>query len=747
MSMASKRLIERADPPPAQARRTRLLAALCLALAGAASACGPDFPVTLLDARPQTLLELSEGVFDYEVTRLLPQPLPALAPVDGDTWTAPEEQRATAENVGLDAAAIAQIVAMRASDSAASAEAAGQGLPDELRLYTAGAVAWQQGAFDPAHAYFRAVLELPPAERRLRGAWASYMDGQALELNGDEGGATEAYERTRLWVSEGASDPDGLGVASFGEQAKMRLDAGDAVAAVHLYAQQAAYASRSGRNSLLFVARRAFVDPDMRETLLGDTLGRQLLVAYLFARSHELERLTPPPDADPYDLPLAPPNHQAVLALLDRLSELPVADLPESDRLAAVAYRAGRYEQAERFAAANDAPLAAWVRAKLALRKGDQVSAASAFAQAAKAFPADEEWGPVPVLSDGYFTAGETLKPQCRVQAEAGTLALARGDYVQALELLYAGAGTYWTDAAYVAERVLDVDELKAFVDRVAAQPATAAAIPAVEDPDEMLPFDAKTSLRWLLARRLLREGRLDQAAAYFDAPELRSQATEYVAARKRAESAFFKVDKARAWFDAARLARHNGMELLGYEGDPDYLIWGGDYDLNDPTTYDAEYNAIHNPRSDLKVDGDFTSDGERARLGASRAQPLERFHYRLVAADHASHAADLLPPRSQAFAAVLCVATHWLIDRHPEPASALYRRYLNQGAWVAWGNTFGRECPAPDFDKVVKERDALFYKRLGRVGLWMTPILIAFGALVVWRRRERRRVVAASAS
>ncbi len=733
----------------ARPQRSRLLLAVVAALAAwPAWSCGPDFPVTLLDARPQTLLAMSEGVFDFEVSRLLPRPTDALKSADTDGWSSPEDVRASAEAVGLTEAQVAAVVAMRSAPDAESAEAAGADLPADVRLYTAAAVAWHAGDLAGAHSRFAAVLALPPEQRALRGVWASYMDARVSLNESNIAAADAAFERTRAWVAAGAADPLGLAVASFGEQARARLYVDDPVAAVKLYAQQAAHDSRSGRQSLLFVARKAFADQSVRARLLDDDLGRQLLVAFLFTRSNELARLAIPADseADPYDLPVSEPNHPTVLGLLDELSKLPLESLPEADRLAATAYRAGRYEQAQRFAAAKDSPLSAWVRAKLSLREGKMDEAAAAYAQAAKSFPADEAWGSVPTSHDeeGYIGGSESLIPQCRVQAEAGTLALARGDYVQALDLLYA-AKNYWTDAAYVAERVVTVDELKTFVDRVAPQALPIVPAPAVDpasdeyvETPEMAP---QTTLRWLLARRLLREGRLDVAAAYVDDPELKPLAQRYVEARQRAGSAYFKIDQARAWFDAATLAREHGMELLGFEGDPDYRIWGGDFDLNDPTTYDEDYNAIINPRSDLKIEGPFTSDGERERVGASRARPLERFHYRLTAADLASRAADQLPPRSQASAAVLCHATHWLIDRQPNSASALYRRYLSFGPYVPWGNTFGRSCPAPDFDKAESERDAQFRHRLWRVGRWAIPIVLAFLVLVVIRRRQRRAV------
>ena len=63
--------------------------------------------------------------------------------------------------------------------------------------------------------------------------------------------------------------------------------------------------------------------------------------------------------------------------------------------------------------------------------------------------------------------------PECRVAGEQAILALNRGDYLQAMDLLYRGKALYWADVADVAERVLTVDELKGFVDKHAPAPTT----------------------------------------------------------------------------------------------------------------------------------------------------------------------------------------------------------------------------------------------------------------------------------
>lgn len=704
--------------------------ALGLALAMPAAACGPDFPMTVLDRRGEILAGLPEGVFAIEAARLVPAPTPAFVLAEADAWADPDEVRARAEGEGLDAAQRETIARMRVAPDPAAAEALGADLPAELRLYTAGALAWHQGDVEGALARFGQVSALPEDQRRLRGVWAAYMEGRALVRMGESDFATAAFVRTRDLAATGAADPAGLAIASLGEEARILLDMGDVVGAVQRYAEQAARGSASGRNSLLFVAREALRSPVQTEALLGDATGRRLVVAFLFARSHELIAPVPADEWPVYD---APPDGPIALALLERLAALPEADLPEPDRLAAVAYRAGRFDLAARIAARSEAPLAAWVQAKLALREGRNADAAAAFARAAQGFPAEESWGEVP-LRGGDVWGSETLLPRCRVQAEAGTLALSRGDYLEAMQQLFEASEVYWTDAAHIGERVLTADELKAFVDRVAPQ---APAPVAASDEEGWSPPPPSAALRALLARRLVREGRVAEAIPYFDEPEVRTHAEGLAAALRAADKAWTRVGKARAWYEAAGITRWQGLELMGYEGDPDYAQWGGEYDLNSPITWDENWNPVINARSDIKVEGPWTSDDERQRVAASRAQPLERWHYRLVAAGHAGRAGDLLPQRSQAFAAVLCEATSWLIDRHPDPAQQFYRRYLREGAYVPWGEAFGRECPAPNFAKVEAEIRDQWMAKGQRWALWASPLLLLGIGALIWRRRR----------
>src|SRR5581483_840766 len=559
----------------------------------------------------------------------------------------------------------------------------------------AGAAAFRQNDLDEAARRFQGVLELPEAERTHYGLWANYMLGRVAYLNGDADAARAAFAAVRAAVEHGAADPLGLAATSLGDEARIYLDADDVAKAVPLYAEQAALGSVFGRDSLVQIAREAAKDETKLAKLTADPLGRRVFLAYLLTRSGELDGVSNGADL--------------VGRFLDDVERDAPAKLDGADRFAALAYRGGRYDLAARLAALDTSGLAWWVRAKLALRRGDRDAAAAAYAQAAKAFPPDEQWGePQTYIFD-------PIHPQCRVEGESGALAMSRGEYLEAMQHLYNAASQYWPDAAYVAERVLTVDELKHFVDAHPGAPKPAK--PRTDDGDFMigLPDDALKSLRALLARRLVRADRLDDALAYFDDPELKKKAQAYADARHSA-SRGGRIEEARAWYAAAYAARVDGLDLMAYELDPDYAIYGGSFDLG--VDYDGDTDAVPRPRKDVHAPAVLAGPDEAARLAASRAAPYERYHYRYVAAGFAQKSADLLPPRSQAFAAVLCHATSWLIDRDPAFADKIYARYLKQGAYVPWGAEFGRSCPEPDFDGAARRLQAervAYYRHLAR--------------------------------
>jgi len=655
---------------------------LCLSLSlplGSALACGPDFPMRLLDDRGQSLTELPEGNFRFEISRL-GKTIAGLKNVTAVTYNPddiygepkePAELREKAEQQGLSAEQQALVKQLRSLTDARQVEEQGASLPAELRLYVAGAVAFGAGDHLLAVEYFRQLLALPADQRALRSTWAAYSLGRAFFAMSSEAGdalealenAIEAFRQTRQLSIDGFSDPLELGVASLGEEARALRTAGSWDKAIELYATQNLHGSNVGYTSLKLLMNDLAEEPEDRlEKLLRGKAVQQLVTASLISRIG-------------WSFGDEPPNEKK---LIKALQESTRGSLDNADRLAAMNYQQGDYASAKAFLEhAGDSGLAWWLRAKLAVRDGDKNAAAAAYAKAAQAFPQDESWGERRTADWNL----ETLQPKCRVEGESAILALQRGEYLQAFDQLYRSQSIYWFDAATVAERVLTLDELKQYVDaKVPAPPAL-----SQQDRDNYVPLPVAASLRNLLGRRLLREGHYEEAVGYFDNPDLQHKARLYGQQRMKADSAWWPTKRASALFNAAWTAREWGMDILGYEMAPDYATFGGNYSLE---------------TTELKV-GPLVSEAEVQRQKTSEAQPDERYHYRFVATALASRAADNLPHTSQAFAAVLCSAAGW--NSSLEEQSALYKRYVDEGPYVPWAVDFGHQCPYPDFENADK--------------------------------------------
>lgn len=823
-------------------RHKAIVACGIVGLAGAVAwACGPMFPNQLLDDRAATLKSAPVNSFAFEAARLLPA-TDQLKPVEADTSIYADDKKVKPD-LGLTDAQQAGIEAMKKLDNDDAAYAAGKDLPEDVRLYTVGAMQFgkamnncnapnDQGGdantsgetdpygastedpndqprrcigadpalLDKAVATFEKVVALPPEQARLRSVWAAYMLGRihalrALSQAGDTAklkherdAAAKAFELARTRAVAGASDTQGLGVASFGEQAQLYLYSGNALCswgdfynasdcakgvapadlkhAIALYAAQAGHGSDNAVRSLQQIAFTVLQSSELTESIVDGPLSQRLMVVY--ALSSGGSSSSNDSAADKVD---AKPN-SALTNLVDAIVAKGGEPAAGADRLAVLCYSAGRYDLAEKLVAKTSGPLSSWLRAKLALQKGDLVAAAAAYADAAKAFP----------KADDPQATVETSNTQL-ILGEQGVLALARGEYLEAMSHLYdaanrvggdgneigdemdpdnAGIG-YANDMHYVAERVLTLDELKAFVD--AHAPASPAPVKDKDKkPDEggYSPAPVADHLRWLLARRLMRAGRYDEAFNYFPASgdsrfgevDLRAKAQEYAKDLHDADHNWTDIGRAEARYAAAAIARENGMEILGFEQNPDFTDNGGSF----------PGGSGQEPKS---MEQKFVTDGERQRYKDSMAKPDLRFHYRYTAVDQASAAADLLPPRSQAFAAVLCKATGWMMDGpgegyadysdQPSPEKqederskrikALYARYVKQGAYVDWADDFGQSCPLPDFDaarklKRTQQIRAVKHAVRRNLPLEIGGLVVVIGvvtALVVRRRKKKK--------
>ncbi|MFW7267699.1 hypothetical protein ACMAUO_06970 [Gluconacetobacter sp. Hr-1-5] len=761
-------MTNRADPPAPKASATHAIRrhALAFALSSAAGislvlACGMDFPNQLLDDREGTLKSTPTTSFAYEASHLV-VPDDALRITRPAPRTAqPTEPDSTPPEPGMEALTRLQqnrVTMMRDAIDGESAYNHGDGIPPAIRLYTAGTVDYAltrkgiAGDYaEHARQHFQAVLNLPDGQGLSRAVWAAYMLGRLQQDrlfatgNADaREAAAHAFAQARALARQDAPDPLSLAVASYGEQARSYLmdgqtacgwkaflasapcadhiEAANLKHAVTLYAEQAARGSASGVTSLQLIAAWAMADPRRAQRLIDDPIGQKLLVAYALARTGDIINDDPGTASDynapdlgglgyhdaargprgngcPYCTAIRTirPN-PAIVTLVDAIHARGLDHIAQADRLAALAYRGGRYDLARTLATMQPSPLSHWVLAKLAIQRGDLAAASRDYAKAAKGFP----------------TLRDDLAPEeiSRLHAEQGVLTLSRGQYVAAFDCLYTaavGAGSrsgVAFDAAYVAERVLTTDELRHYVDThipATYGPATPWAAPP--EPD---------TIRMILARRLVRAGRVTESLLYF--PEendlryasegkptpFRTWAETYGDALHDAQHRWTKVGRAQAWFTAATIARTHGMEIMGTEQDPDYAVFHGGFTMGagrtvavlSPPDNQLTIPITRKARTAAALPGPFVTEGERTRFAASEAAPYRRFHYRAIAVDQAENAADLLPPRSQAFAAVLCQAAGWGAGADAD----LYHRYVRQGAAVPFARDFGRRCAAPDF-------------------------------------------------
>ena len=247
-------------------------------------------------------------------------------------------------------------------------------------------------------------------------------------------------------------------------------------------------------------------------------------------------------------------------------------------------------------------------------------------------------------VSSDIYSGNQTL-------AEVGVLRLARREYAESLDALLRSG--FWMDAAYVAERVLTLDELKSYVDRnwPAVETTNVTATVGQEYP-QVLPVDIRREIRYLLARRLTRSERANEAFEYFPPEQQANFQTlvEKLSIGGNGESS--TNDQADALFAGARMLHAHGMELIGTELEPDWHINQGDFEDG----VSVASRATNAPNAVL-----VASQDELQRATEHNVVPDARFHYRYEAASLAWKAAGLMPDNTDQTARVLCIGGTWL--------------------------------------------------------------------------------------
>lgn len=668
-------------------RRWLLAAVMALAVARVTDACGPHFPNRLLLMGDGAVLEAPVASFHLEIARIRPgvaysfsanPPDPAKTHAqqtqDADLFELREALRGVHRPGEILAAYTAKRHQVRAYLDARHAWLANRRyetihgepvlvpvgdpptppllelparLPAEFAHYLTGALAYHHGRLDEARDAWSMLLTLPESQRRLRSTWAAFMIAKSW-LPTEPSRAIEWFQRVRTLEANGFADSLGLASSSLGWEARAELTLGHIEKATELYLAQLATGDATASVSLREVARRAYTADESRlRRFAQHRASRHVFTAYLISR-HEDHR--------------KPMN-----AWLEAVEAVAAADVEGADRLAWAAYQAGDADSARRWLnrAREKSPVALWVKAKLWLRDGKVDQASELLAKLVRHFPGRDDWSGAYKESDA--SPWRLLSAEDEVTGELGVLRLARGQYEEGLDLLLRGG--YWVDAAYVAERVLAPDELIAYVDR--SWPATES---VAGNRERWAIWDstnracAATEIRDLLGRRLVRLGRFSEARAYLGS-EARPRMEAFARALRSGRDGNQPVARraAQLW-EAAKIARYYGREIMATEVEPDWMVFGGGFDLGD-TADDRRGNERLVP----------VSEEEKRRAAVHGGGIHRRYHYLFRAADLAWEAAGLMPDQTDATARVLCEAGTWIKYRDPREADRFYKALVRR--------------------------------------------------------------------
>jgi hypothetical protein len=584
---------------------------------------------------------------------------------------------------------------------------------EEGKLYEAGAAAYHGGDSAAAAKAWQDLLALPEAKRQARSVWAEYMLGRLAIKDNKPNDAPVHFQAARKLAAAGYQDEQALAAASYGWEAFVYKES-DPSKAIGLYLRQLAtgdkHAIISIRQTMPGEAPSddpnapAEADHSAWMKYVQDPLMRQVITRWHLAYGF---------DANNRYAADYPREGESEVAKWLKLMEKTKPAVEEADRLAWLAYREAAYDQAQRWLqlAPKETALVAWLKAKFALRAGDTAAAEQAMA---KVTELTTERSGLELSSDGYVPL-----PHTAALADQGAVLLSKDKFPEALTSFMQSG--HWMDAAYVAERVLTLKELQDYVEakfpkapakqmvqlnyetlnkviKVSVPPAAAEPTGAENFTDSgafsrlehavsrqeksfdspEIQADAALRLRWLLARRMVREDQEAASKPYFPAA-VQPVLEIYLAAIGKAGNAKAPAaERARAWWEAAWIARHAGLELFATEAGPDNAWQDGSFELaalhqvrrtgQAPDLGDSEDtgNDVTKPAKKLmKVKFSVVPSAEEKKRLAKNVLSYEyRHHYRWVAASLAKKSAALLPAGSEEKADVLNTAGSWMFVR-----------------------------------------------------------------------------------
>ena len=647
----------------------KIILSILLLTAAPVLACGPYFPPSYLSDLDSCFIENINVTKELELIAQEYGILETRRFWSGGGRTAAEaDQYEFCEAAGIkaDAELSRAFAAYAAAIRAGETNRPSFEVPENLREFTLYLEGVAEMKADPDLTAPRAwaeLLGLPATNRLHRTVWVHYMLGNLAATHGDPAAAAEHWAACRDAEEAGFDDLLGLANASLKTEYLAQTNLAEriyyGVKAIAYYSRKAGSEDQS-RMKHCFEHLRV----DVRNmTSFSDPL--QLEVAALFRYGDD--------------------------RLIGQLNAHP--PLTVTPRLAWFMYRSGEIEKAAAYleACPEEDTLSIWLRFRVAQRNGQTTAAIGYLRDWMKRLREDDR-----IVYEFEYDGGVAKRDAA--YGNLGSLLASQNQMLDAMTC-FIEAGAY-PDAALLAERYIGTEELIHYVERFETRPADTPYEPYYNHyKQHSSRAFIERNLACLLARRLFREGRPEEALPYYP-PETAAVLQDYLNAVEQGRRIWSPRNiRSAHLYHAARILRWKGMELCGTEFGPDYYIVNGLFDwsgLTEQIGTPVEVPAIY---------------------AETAPEPDLRFHYRHNAAALAGEAARLSWNRHQR-AMILWSAGTWLKMRHPDDADIYYKqlaRVRYQPLAIAADQK--RWFPAPTWlmNHVHTSRDYIEPKRIAR--------------------------------
>ncbi len=591
----------------------KLVVLWMILLTAAAWGCGPFFPVSYLTYDTPRMMDFNAR---YDIGLLVKQYYPDSSGFDFSKSGTMSTKEATEKDFGENSYQ-AQYLEFDAACRKGVMPDSIPAVPENLRefyLYSAGFAEMtdKDDVYFPK--YWKELLELPAEQRHYRTSWVYYMLGNlAVKRDADE--AYGYYQKLRKAVSEdGFADSLGLGKRSY-----------------IVNFQDVTEPGKKLKYWAMAVANNDAVD------FFGfGRLTREVCKGF---SGNEWKD-------NPFFLELYLMNGGPPGPVLDSIA--PASKIYIAERMAAIYYFCNDIDVCRKFLkfVPDDSLMKLYLEGRLAKRDGNIKLAAEKLAKWLEVYQKSDKtvFRPQGWLFEYERGWGEDVRTTFaqEVKGVLGTILVEQSDFLEAMHtFLEAGS---WNDAAIVAEGYVKTADLI-----------------------EYCTNHTKTGdrLRYLLARRLMREGKVTEAGQWF--PEEAQELYQlYVDLSVRGNDPERKTEeRALALFELGQLLFGRGLQLRGTETYPDNFIMGG--------VYQMPADNWRGKRSDL------FGAAEAAPRTSGQTAALRRFHYRWVASDMFARAA-LLAENPNLRSAALWAAGEVIKNRDPEGANKYYQMLCDSG-------------------------------------------------------------------